>query len=90
MSLGTSWEKSNNCAIDGHGLVRLILNCEGMGHSNPGVNKAFVEHNSFLEIFSCDLIFFTVEVIGADHKPADRVCGVVFNEVVSSVIKFAC
>ena len=71
MSLGASREESHDCSVNRHGLVGLILNCEGMSHSNPCEKETFIENDSFLEVFSCYFVFFAVKVVGANSEPAD-------------------
>ena len=42
-----------------------------MGHAYPCEEEAFIENDGFLEIFSGDLIFFAVEVVGTYCEPTD-------------------
>lgn len=69
MRLCTAWEETHDSAINGHGLVGLVLNCKGMRHSNPCEHERLVQHYGLLEILASDLELFAVEVVSADCEP---------------------
>ena len=79
----------DNGSVDGHGLVRLVLNCKGVGHSDPGIHEALIEHDGLLEVLSGDFVLFAMEVISTDHEPTDRMCSVVFDQVMGCIIKLS-
>ena len=89
MGLGTSRKQSDDCPVNRHGLIRLVLDSKGMSHSNPSIDKAFIEHNCFLEIFPSNLKLFTVKIISSDHEPTYRVACIVLNKIMSRVIKLS-
>lgn len=65
MSLGTTREKTDDGSVDGHGLIRFVLYCERMGHSDPGIEEIPIEHDGLLEILAGNFVFLAVEVVGA-------------------------
>lgn len=87
MGLGTSWEQSHNGSVNGHGLIRLILDSKRMCHADPSIKEAFVQHNSFLEILPSNLKLLTMEIISSNREPTDRMCGVTFYQIMSTVVK---
>lgn len=79
MSLGTSWEQPYYRTIDRHCLVRLILDGKRVCHSNPSKQERLIENDGLLEIFSGNLILFTVKVVSTDSEPAYWMRRIVFN-----------
>lgn len=89
MCLCASGEEADDGAVDGHGLVGLVLDGEGVGHADPGKEEAFVEDYCLLEVLASHFVLFAVEVVGAYCEPADGVGGVVFDEVVGAVVELS-
>ena len=79
MGLRASRKQSHDGAVDRHGLVGLVLDGEGVGHTYPRKQETFIEYDGFLEVFSGHFVFFAVEVVGPHGEPTDRVRGVVLD-----------
>lgn len=79
----TSREESSSSSIGSHGLVRLVLRCEGMTKSNPACSKVFVKSICLIEIFPSQVILLNQEVVGADCEPGDCQIWVCRHEFVS-------
>lgn len=60
-----------------------------MCHSYPSIEEALVEDDCFLKVLPCHLVFLAEEVIGAHCEPADRMRGVVLDQIMRAVIEVA-
>jgi len=58
-----------------------------MCHTHPSIKETSIQYDCLLEIFPGNFKFLTMKVIGSNRKPADRMGGIIFDQIMSTVIK---
>lgn len=72
MSLRTSREQPHDRPVNGHSLIRLILNRKGVSHADPSIEEAAVQLYCFLEVLPSYLELLAVEVVSTYCEPTHR------------------
>ena len=58
-----------------------------MSHADPSEKETFIKKDSFLEIFSRNFIFFTMEVISTHREPWNRMWTVILDQIMGTVVE---